>query len=105
MDFEFGGKFLIYAMADPRTEELRYVGKSCSGLRRQRQHLCPSTLQSKPKTYCSAWIKSIFLQGHRVSMSTRAKLADLRRGKPLTQEHRLKISAGLKENLGARAAR
>lgn len=35
-------KFLIYGLTDPITDELRYIGRSSSGLNRPRQHLAPS---------------------------------------------------------------
>ena len=50
--------FLIYGLKDPNTGEIRYIGRSCSGLKRPREHSCPKNLQSK-KTHCVSWIKSL----------------------------------------------
>lgn len=58
-----GGKFLIYALSDPRTDEVRYVGKSCSGLARPRQHLQAKTLREDP-TYKAKWLRSLIAAGH-----------------------------------------
>lgn len=49
--------FIIYALLDPNTLEIRYIGKSCSGYRRIRQHLSLSQLKSKNKK--SNWLKSL----------------------------------------------
>ncbi len=56
-------KFLIYGLFDPRTEELRYVGKSCSGLERPRQHIKPRLL--KARTHKNSWLKSLLSEGLR----------------------------------------
>lgn len=53
-------KYLIYALTDPRTNEIRYVGKSESGLRRPRAHRCPS---NHTKTHCSRWIAELTTAG------------------------------------------
>lgn len=50
-------KLIIYALLDPVTAEIRYIGKSCSGLARIRQHFNPSQLASKSKK--SNWLKSL----------------------------------------------
>lgn len=49
--------FIVYALLEPNTLEIRYVGKSCSGLSRVRQHFNPSQLNSKNKK--SNWLKSL----------------------------------------------
>ena len=38
-------KFLIYGLVDPRDGQLRYVGKSTSGLRRPRSHWYPRVIR------------------------------------------------------------
>lgn len=48
-------QFLIYGLFDPRTSEIRYVGKSESGLTRPKQHLG----KLKGKTKNINWIKSL----------------------------------------------
>lgn len=44
-------KYIIYGLVDPRTDELRYVGKSSSGFNRPRQ---------RHSAYCACWIKGLF---------------------------------------------
>jgi hypothetical protein len=51
-------KYIIYALSDPRTTEIRYIGKSSSGLKRARAHLQPSRIK-KTRTKCGNWIKSL----------------------------------------------
>ena len=51
-------KFLIYALSDPRTGEIRYVGKSSNGLKRARTHEYPSCL-GRERTKCRNWIVSL----------------------------------------------
>lgn len=53
--------FLIYALVDPRTLLVRYVGKSTRGLKRARQHMQPSQLQKV--AYRSAWLRSLVACG------------------------------------------
>lgn len=50
-------KFLIYALIDPRSYEVRYIGKSHSGLNRPRQHVMPSFL--KGQTYKERWARAL----------------------------------------------
>lgn len=52
-------QFLIYALLDPVTLEIRHIGKSCSGFQRIRQHFRCSQLKSKTKK--NNWIKSLML--------------------------------------------
>lgn len=53
--------FIIYGLIDPFTNELRYVGKSTSGLRRPRMHLWPSNLKKKRWVY--NWLRQVLAQG------------------------------------------
>jgi len=47
---------IVYGLTDPRTNELRYVGKTDKGLEvRLQQHLQPAYL--RPNTHKNAWIK------------------------------------------------
>ena len=55
-------KYLIYGLIDPRTGELRYVGKSSSGLKRPKDHWKPSILNKQP-TKAINWIKSLISKG------------------------------------------
>lgn len=52
-------KYLIYALRDPRTDEVRYVGKSTIGMRRPNQHSKEWSLVSN--THKNNWIKSLQL--------------------------------------------
>jgi hypothetical protein len=50
-------QFIIYGLLDPRTDELRYVGKSASGMVRPKAHCFPSQLRHHNRRV--AWIKSL----------------------------------------------
>ncbi len=50
-------KFLVYCLTDPRTGTAMYVGKSCSGLNRPRQHKWPS--HRRTRTPKNSWVKSL----------------------------------------------
>ncbi len=49
-------KFLIYGLVDPRDGQLRYVGKSTSGLERPKAHGHPSVLR-KSQGYKANWLR------------------------------------------------
>ncbi len=53
-------KFLVYGLVDPRTCMVRYVGKSCSGLSRPRQH---SKRGPSTGPHCSAWVGQLQANG------------------------------------------
>ena len=55
-------KYIIYALQDPITFELRYIGKSGSGLSRPKAHTLPSYL-SKDDTHKGRWIKQLINNG------------------------------------------
>lgn len=55
-------KYLIYGLLDPRTEELRYIGRSSSGLTRPSMHWVPSKIQTD-KTHKGNWIRSLLRAG------------------------------------------
>jgi hypothetical protein len=50
-------KFIIYGLMDPFSQQLRYVGKSVSGLARPKAHWNPSSLKERTKK--AAWVKSV----------------------------------------------
>lgn len=53
---------LIYGLIDPRTRQLRYVGKtSCSMAKRLRAHLCRTNLT--PKRHSSRWLSGLVSSG------------------------------------------
>jgi hypothetical protein len=51
-------KNIIYGLVDPNTNEIRYIGKSTSGLSRPREHLKPSAYL-KQKNHKANWIKHL----------------------------------------------
>lgn len=55
-------QFFIYGLTDPRTGEIRYVGKSATGMKRPRLHGKPSRL-AKDRTHKANWIRSLLAQG------------------------------------------
>lgn len=55
-------KFLIYGLVDPRTQELRYVGKSTKGLLRPRQHMTPAFLR-RDTGHKGNWIRQLQAEG------------------------------------------
>lgn len=54
-------QFIIYGLVDPRTDEIRYVGKSTSGMKRPAWHRVPSSLRKR--SYKTHWIKQLHQQG------------------------------------------
>lgn len=55
-------KYLIYALQDPQTFEIRYIGKSANGLHRPKAHIQPSYL-SKDNTHKGRWLKQLLNKG------------------------------------------
>jgi len=53
----FNLNYYIYELLDPRTGEIKYVGKTKNITKRFKQHLSPSSL--KPNTPKNTWIKSL----------------------------------------------
>lgn len=53
-------KYIIYGLTDPDTQEIRYIGKSTSGMKRPLEHKKPSNL--KVSSYKVNWIKSLINQ-------------------------------------------
>ena len=54
-------RFVIYCLSDPTTDELRYVGRSSSGMRRARGHTTPTSL--KLQDHCHRWIGNLIKLG------------------------------------------
>ena len=54
-------RFLIYALVDPRDDEVRYIGRSSNGLRRPQAHLVPSARRTK--SHKIHWINSLAEDG------------------------------------------
>lgn len=55
-------KYLVYALVDPRSQEWRYIGKSCSGLKRPKQHMSAAVLRNE-RSYKASWIKQLHKEG------------------------------------------
>jgi hypothetical protein len=69
-----GSKYLIYALVDPRSGEWRYIGKSCSGLRRPHDHVRECFLRSK--THKNNWVKSLLAIGLRPVVEVVEEIVD-----------------------------
>jgi len=54
-------KYIIYGLTDPDTQEVRYIGKSTSGLKRPKEHKKPCNL--KTPSHKVNWIKSLINEG------------------------------------------
>jgi hypothetical protein len=57
----------IYALADPRTGEVRYIGKAIDAERRLQQHLSRFHLNYH-RTQKNSWLKGLLSAGHRPTM-------------------------------------
>ena len=56
-------QFIVYGLIDPVTQEIRYVGRSTSGLSRPKAHFRPHAIKSKKRTHCASWVKSLHRLG------------------------------------------
>lgn len=65
---------VIYSLADPRTDAVRYVGKADSLKTRVQNHLCPSNLR-KTK-HCSKWLASLVRDGLKPIVAELESLSD-----------------------------
>lgn len=54
-------RFLVYGLIDPRTAELRYVGKSSRGMIRPKRHL--SDYGRKGGVYRCCWLRQLYKEG------------------------------------------
>lgn len=54
-------RFFIYGLVDPRNRQLRYVGKSMSGMVRPKSHSYPSRMAEN--THKAHWVKSVVASG------------------------------------------
>lgn len=52
-------RFLIYGLIDPRDGQLRYVGKSCSGMKRPRAHMGGAVMAREAGTHVGHWIRRL----------------------------------------------
>jgi hypothetical protein len=56
-------RLLVYALLDPRTERVRYIGKSTRGLHRPKAHTAPSVLRLNAETYRGRWLAQLVALG------------------------------------------
>lgn len=56
-------KYIIYALQDPITFEIRYIGKSCSGFKRIKRHFS-NELETDSNTHKKHWIKQLKNKGY-----------------------------------------
>ncbi len=54
--------FFIYALKDPRTDEIRYIGQTSVGMARPLAHALPSTLKRRPAHFRN-WVNSMKVSG------------------------------------------
>ena len=78
-------KYLIYGLYDPRTQELRYIGRSSSGLRRPREHQFYKTGPDS-KLRCSRWAASLVKLGLEPIVKVFEELPDWVQGKESINE-------------------
>jgi len=50
---------IVYALLDPLTKEVRYIGKSMRGLERARSHFRPSVLSQPKRTHLLNWLRKL----------------------------------------------
>jgi hypothetical protein len=55
-------RFLIYALCDPRDNQIRYVGKSSSGLSRPKKHWTHTQTRNSFDP-CHNWVRSVMSHG------------------------------------------
>ncbi len=67
--------FLVYGLTDPRTGEIRYVGKSSAGLSRPRAHRTPKRLAAD-QTHKGRWIRSLHATGLDYEITVLQECAD-----------------------------
>jgi hypothetical protein len=68
--------FIVYGLIDPRTGQLRYVGKSTRGLRRATEHLQPGRLGGD-RTHKAKWIRSLRKLGLKYEVEVLEKCGSL----------------------------
>lgn len=64
--YEPESNFIVYGLVDPRTGDLRYVGKSSIGMKRPREHQI--ACGRKAKTHNAKWLRELWADGERVPM-------------------------------------
>jgi hypothetical protein len=79
--------YIIYGLTDPRDGQVRYIGKSASGLRRPRRHVQQAEAE---RTYKANWIRGLLAQGQQPGIVV---LAEATHKKELGELERQAITA------------
>lgn len=58
-------RFLIYGLVDPRSGDVRYIGKSTSGMKRPKYHARPQHVAKAPHTHKNRWLQKLLNEGLR----------------------------------------
>lgn len=66
-------QFIIYGLVDPRTGEIRYIGKSIRGIKRAWQH---RGRDAEGNPYKAAWIRQLAVEGLRYAVRVIEELSD-----------------------------
>jgi hypothetical protein len=56
-------RYIVYGLTDPDSGELKYIGKSCSRLRRPSQHWLPFYMKREGNTLKKNWLRSVLARG------------------------------------------
>jgi hypothetical protein len=64
--YEPKSNFLVYSLLDPRTGDVRYIGKSSIGMKRPREHQI--ACGRKAKTHNARWLRELWADGERVPL-------------------------------------
>jgi hypothetical protein len=67
-------RFIIYALTDPRTDEIRYIGRSSTGMGRPLEH---RSRVMREKTHKAAWVRSLIRKGLSYGFVVLKKCSDL----------------------------
>lgn len=68
-------RFLIYALTEPDTDAVRYIGRSCTGLLRPREH---SQRAGRERTHKATWIRSLVQTGTMYGVRVLEECSDVR---------------------------
>jgi hypothetical protein len=58
-------KFIVYALVDPRTDQIRYIGKSSVGMERPRSHVEPGRIANESNLHKARWLQQLVTDGLR----------------------------------------
>lgn len=87
-------RHIIYALLDPMTGLVRYIGKSATGLKRPRQHWEPAALRKDTNPYKRTWLERLICSGKKPIIAVLeycAEAKDISRG----EVHWIKVFRGV----------